>query len=227
MKTFKKILLAALTALPVICTAVAVFFILPDQVGVHFGIDWQPDRWGSKYEAFIFPGAILLVVGIYLIIRSVMRKKKTGENEARSNRNLDILDTIVILTLVLFNALNVTVILLMNNAKSLWNPESLSTIILSTIIGVVFILIGNLMPKTKPNSFMGMRMKFTMDTDEHWYIANRAGGIAMVVSGLITVAAGLIFRNITYIYFMVGSLLITLTLAILYSYVKIKGEKKQ
>ena len=223
MKIFKKILLAVLTVLPIIYTAVAVLCFMPDTVAVHFGADGSADRMGSKYEAFILPGIILLIGVVYCVIRLIVKKTSTGEAD-RTERNLDVMDTVVILTLVLLNALDAFVLMMMNSAVSLRDPEGLAVSILSTVIGVVFILLGNIMPKTKRNSFIGLRMKFTMDTDEHWYIANRAGGIALMISGVITVAAGLIFRNITYIFFMVCALIITLTVATVYSYVIIKRE---
>lgn len=225
MKSFKKILLVILTILPALYTAVAVFFILPDTVAAHFGFDGTVNRYGSKYEAFIFPGMILAVGVVYFLIRKYVIKKLAGHPE-RSARNVDIMDTIFLLILVLLNALCILVLMLMHHAPSVWHAEGLAAVIISAVVGVVFILIGNLMPKTKRNSFVGLRLSFTTDTDEHWYIANRAGGIALMISGIFTVAAGLFTRSTAFIFWMSGALILTLTVAILYSYVKIKGDKK-
>ena len=225
MKTFKKILLAVLAVLPAIYTAVAVFFFMPDTVPAHYGANGMVDRYGSKYEAFIFPGIILLAGIVYFFIRKILKKSAKNQNE-RAARNLDTIDTVMLLSMVLLNALCVfTLILMLTGPESIFNAEALAVIIVSAVVGVVFIIIGNILPKSKRNSFMGIRMKFTMDTDEHWYIANRAGGIALMISGLLTIAAGLIFRNITYVFVMVAALLITLTVATVYSYVIIKKEK--
>lgn len=228
MKTFKKTLLVILAILPLIVTAIAVFFILPDTVAVHFGIDGSVDRRGSKYEAFILSGVFLILGVLYFLIRNIYKKKaeSTGKQE-RTEHSLNIADTVILLLFVMFNAVNVFVLMMMHHSESVWQPESLSAVILSTIVGVVFILIGNLMPKMKRNAFIGMRMSFTMDTDEHWYIANRAGGVAMVVTGLATVAAGLITRSVSFVFWMLGAAILTLTVAIIYSYVTIKGEKKR
>ena len=149
---------------------------------------------------------------------------KSSTDDERTLRNLDIGDTVVMLLLVLLNAIDVFVLFMMMKPKAVMNAESIATAIVSVIVGVVFILLGNIMPKTKPNAFLGMRLSFAMDTDEHWYIANRAGGIAMVLSGLVTIAAGLILRNVGYVFVMVIALIVFLTVAILYSYVKIKKK---
>lgn len=224
MKTFKKVLIILLAVLPAIISAVAVFFFLPDTVSAHFGPDGTVDRYGSKYEAFILPAVILLLCGAYLLFRGRILKPSSADPE-RSARRGDVTDTVVMLLLVLMNALNIMLLLLMDHAESIRQPAPLAAMILSTVVGIVLILLGNIMPKTKRNSVIGMRMRFTMDTDEHWYLANRAGGIALVISGLVTVAAGFITRSIAYIFWMAGALVVTLTVASLYSYAIIKREK--
>ena len=222
MKKFKTILTAVLAVLPMIYTAIAVFFFMPDTVAAHINLHGQVDRYGSKYEAFLLPAIILVMYIIIFFIRKFTMKSSTDDE--RTLRNLDIGDTVVMLLLVLLNAIDVFVLFMMMKHKAVMNAESIATAIVSVIVGVVFILLGNIMPKTKPNAFLGMRLSFAMDTDEHWYIANRAGGIAMVLSGLVTIAAGLILRNVGYVFVMVIALIVFLTVAILYSYVKIKKK---
>ena len=128
------------------------------------------------------------------------------------------------LILLLFNAMCVFFLIIMHSPSVMQDKVNLIFVILSTFWGIVFIVLGNIMPKTKPNAIIGMRLSFCMDTDEHWYIANRAGGIALVLAGLCTVIAGLIMRNSSYIIVMIIALIVFLTVAIIYSYVKIKRE---
>nr|WP_316614877.1 DUF1648 domain-containing protein [uncultured Ruminococcus sp.] len=225
MKKFKTIIIAVLSVLPMIYTAVAVFFFLPDTVAAHFGIDGTPDRYGSKYEAFLFPAIILGIALFYFFYRKFQQRSSIEDND-RTARNLDILDTVILIVMVLFNALCVFLLTIMKHPVTMKNKENMIFVIISTIIGVLFILLGNILPKTKPNSFVGVRLSWCMDSDEHWYITNRNCGIAMVLSGICTVIAGLIVRNGTYIIYMILSLIVFLTVATIYSYVIIKGKKK-
>ena len=225
MKRFKQVMLFLAAVLPTVYTAIAVFFVLPDTVAAHFGIDGTPDRYGSKYEAFILPAIILVTYIIYFFIRKYALLSSTDEN-SRTARNIDVVDTIILIVYLLLNALCVMILSLMKHPGMMKDKESIIFPIIACFIGVLFIIVGNIMPKTKPNSFVGLRLSFCMDTDEHWYIANRAGGIAMVLSGIATIISGLLFRSGVYIIGMIISLLITLTVAIIYSYVKIKGENK-
>ena len=223
MKRFKKIMIIILAVLPTIYSAIAVFFILPDTVAAHFGIDGTPDRYGSKYEAFLFPAIILVIALLYFLFRKFQQKSSTDENE-RTARNLDILDTVIMIVMVLFNALCVFFLTMMKNPATMKNKENMIFVIISCVMGVLFILLGNILPKTKPNSFIGVRLSWSMDSDEHWYITNRNCGIAMVLSGICTVIAGLIVRNGTYIIYMILALILFLTVATIYSYVIIKKK---
>ena len=223
MKKFKRITIMILAVLPMIYTAVAVFFILPDTVAAHFGIDGTPDRYGSKYEAFLFPAIILVITLLYFLYRKFQEKSSKEDND-RTARNLDILDTVIMIVMVLFNALCVFLLAVMKHPGMMKNKENMIFVIISTIIGVLFILLGNILPKTKPNSFIGVRLSWCMDSDEHWYIANRNCGIAMVLSGICTVIAGLIVKNGTYVIYMILSLILFLTVATIYSYVIIKKK---
>ena len=220
MKKFKRILSLILAVLPMIYTAVAVFFFLPDKIAAHFDIHGNIDRYGSKFEAFLLPVIILVMYLIVTVVRHFAEESSTDDEKTR--RNSDIGDTITILLLVFLDAADVLVLTAMNQPNIFSNAESLAAVIISVIVGIVFIIIGNIMPKTKRNNVMGIRMKFCMDTDEHWYIANRAGGIALVLSGLATIAAGLILRSVAYIFVMVIALILFLTVATIYSYVIIK-----
>lgn len=223
MKKFKRIMIMILAVLPMIYTAVAVFFFLPDTVAAHFGIDGTPDRYGSKYEAFLFPAIILVITLLYFFYRKFQQRSSTDDND-RTARNLDILDTVILIVMVLFNALCVFLLTVMKHPATMKNKENMIFVIISCVIGVLFILLGNILPKTKPNSFIGIRLSWCMDSDEHWYIANRNCGIAMVLSGICTVIAGLIVKNGTYVIYMILSLILFLTVATIYSYVIIKKK---
>lgn len=223
MKKFKTILISILAVLPAIYTAVAVFFILPDTVAAHFNISGQVDRYGSKYEALLFPAIILGIALFFFIIRKVAKVASTDDDK-KTARNLDILDTAILLIFVFFNVLCIFLLTVMNNPALMQNDTSLLFIILCSAMGILFILLGNILPKTRRNAMIGMRMKFCMDTDEHWYIANRAGGIALVLAGVCTIAGGLILRSSVSIFVMVVSLIVFLTVASIYSYGIIKKK---
>lgn len=56
----KKLAFYILMFLPLAAVLIALHF-LPDQIPVHYDFDGQVTRWGSKYEALIFPAMTLLL----------------------------------------------------------------------------------------------------------------------------------------------------------------------
>jgi uncharacterized membrane protein len=51
---------------------------------------------------------------------------------------------------------------------------------------------GNVMPRLRPNWVAGLRTKRTLNDPQLWRSAHRAFGQALVVSGIITVAAAMV-----------------------------------
>ena len=56
-------------------------------------------------------------------------------------------------------------------------------------IGILFIVLGNIMPKTRRNGFIGFRTSWSMYNDETWRMTHRFGGYALVAAGILTVIA--------------------------------------
>lgn len=83
-----KAALVAASVLPVIMTAVAMFF-LPDTVAFHFGANGEPDAWNSKPTLFVGAGIAtvcnLIMVGLYQLGE---KQKKTGVEYLVMNKPL-------------------------------------------------------------------------------------------------------------------------------------------
>ena len=54
------------------------------------------------------------------------------------------------------------------------------------LLGVMFIVLGNVIPKSKRNSSVGIRTSWSMYNDTTWRKSNLFGGIAMIVTGILT-----------------------------------------
>ena len=70
----KNKILWGLTLLPMFITAVALKF-MPDKVPMHYNMSGEIDRWGSKYENFIFPCIIIVMTVFWKLL---MRKERTN-----------------------------------------------------------------------------------------------------------------------------------------------------
>lgn len=178
----KKKTVYILMYLPLVVALIALPY-LPEKIPAHYGFDNQVDRWGSKYEALVFP-IISLLMGYFLLGMAKLAAKK--EEHGENNKNVTII--MGILVLVLFNALNVYSLYTSFN-----KVENLSSISLDIaqlvfgIIGVLMIITGNVMPKLRMNSMIGLRTHWSMKNEATWKKCQHIGGISFIIGGIIII----------------------------------------
>jgi len=91
-------------------------------------------------------------------------------------------------------------------------------------LGVLFIVIGNLLPRARPNWFVGIRTPWTLSSDRVWEKTHRFGGHVFVVAGILMILSGVVVAA----WARTGlSVLIALCAAsvVIYSYVEWKREQ--
>ncbi len=83
--------------------------------------------------------------------------------------------------------------------------------------GLLFILLGNYMPKFRQNSFMGIRVKWTLENEANWNATHRFGGKVWVAGGFACMAGALLPADAMGVFFP-AVLLAIVALPIAYSY---------
>ena len=58
--------------------------------------------------------------------------------------------------------------------------------------GLLFIVVGNYMPKIRQNSFMGIRVKWTLENEANWNASHRFGGKVWVAGGFACLAGAML-----------------------------------
>ena len=205
MKT-KKIIYFILMYLPFVIALITLQY-LPNRIPAHYGFDPQVTRWGSKYEALLYP-AVTVLMGYFLLAMAKLAAKQ--EEHGKNNENVIIFTGILVL--LLFNALN---------SYSLYTDfhriENLSSVPLDInqlvfgILGVLMIAAGNIMPKLRMNSFAGLRTCWSMKNEVTWKKCQHAGGISFMIGGVIIIGICIITRGISCLLSVLG-ILVTLTI---------------
>ena len=77
--------------------------------------------------------------------------------------------TLIIMPVTLFAALGVKIDL------NVYSP---------IFMGVMFVVIGNYLPKTKQNYTMGIKLPWTLNSEENWNKTHRLGGYVWVIGGI-------------------------------------------
>lgn len=179
MKT-KKTVYYILMYLPLVITLIALPH-LPEKIPAHYGFDNQVDRWGSKYEKLLYPISTVLM-GYFLLAMSRLAAKQ--EEHGENNKNVIMIVGILLLTM--FNALNVYSLYTSFN-----KVENLSSVSLNIerlvfgIVGALMIVTGNIMPKLRMNSIIGLRTHWSMKNEVTWKKSQHIGGISFIVGGII------------------------------------------
>jgi hypothetical protein len=59
------------------------------------------------------------------------------------------------------------------------------------LVGALFVVIGNVMPRMRPNWWFGVRTPWTLSNDRVWARTHRLAGFSMAAAGLVMIAAAL------------------------------------
>jgi len=187
--------------------SLAVYSRLPDQVPVHWGSSGEANRYGTRIEgAFLMPA---LMITLLVIMRWYPSRDPRSANIAKFR---DAYDTVVTGTIALLTGIHV---LALGDALG-WQVDMARAVMIS--IGVLFILVGNLLPVVRSNFIFGIRTPWTLSSETVWTRSHRVGGYAMVGAGVITIVGALVARPWGLAVALV-SLLISAAIPIIYSYV--------
>ena len=63
------------------------------------------------------------------------------------------------------------------------------------LMGIIFIILGKFMTKTRINSMVGVRVSWSMYNDNTWRKSDRFGAITIMISGILTIITALFVKN--------------------------------
>ena len=209
----KKIVYFILMFLPLVATLVLLPFF-PEQIPAHYGADNQVTRWGSKWELLIFPAVTLLMAGFFPLVAKLVR---AAEPDGKNNEKVLLISGCA--TLLLFNVM--TGYFLYTAYHQVVDLSEVSVDmnrIAFVALGIVLIIVGNIMPKTRMNSLCGLRTPWSMKNEETWKKSQRFGGISFIVAGAAMVVGSLLMHGWSCFVWAMGILLVVAVVDVIYTY---------
>lgn len=177
-----------LTLLPLVISAIAVFWFLPDTIPAHYGASGQVDRWGSKYESFILPG-IVLPFGLFML----GMVKLASRQEAAGKKSRLAVAICGVVSLLVFNGLNIFFLYTSwTQVEKLWEVPDLGLRALFVVLAVVLIVLGAAMPYAKQNLLFGVRTKGTLENETVWRKSQKFGGKLFLGAGVVSLVSVLL-----------------------------------
>jgi uncharacterized membrane protein len=153
----------------------------PDRIPVHWGMSGEVDRYGGKFEGLLLMP--LIALAIYLLLLFIPRLDPGWANYAHFAGAYTLFRFGVIMVLALIYAV-----------IHLWirgYPVPVGTMV-PVFIGLLFLLIGSIMGKIRPNWFVGIRTPWTLSSKLSWTKTHRLAGYVFMGIGVGLIASGLL-----------------------------------
>lgn len=190
--------------LPFIIVMTSIIF-LPDQIPMHYNFGGEIDRYGSKYELLILP-ILCFAAGLIFYFSARYTDKKGLYKEEKICLISGIGSVFVLDLLLLIHVINS---LLGQNSDGI-----IQTIDIykwsAILIGILLCVVGCVLPMVRRNFILGLRTKWSMQSDDVWKASQKFGGIAIFISGLLTIISCTFLEGAFSILVCVGILSITL-----------------
>lgn len=152
----------------------------PAEVPIHWNMAGQPDDWsGPAFAAFFFPA---VVTGIYLLMTLLPLADPQKDRYREFGRPYGILR----LSIVGFMA----AIYFVSSFAGIGYDVRIDLVV-PLGVGLLFVVLGNFLPKFKKNWFVGIRTPWTLSDERVWTKTHRVAGRLFIVGGLLMAVAGL------------------------------------
>ncbi|MBR2040679.1 MAG: SdpI family protein [Clostridia bacterium] len=186
---------------------------LPNNMVIHWGADGNADGLGAKAFAVFGLPLILLAVHLLCLIVTAFDKKQREQNKKALG---------IIFWIIPFISLFVNSLIYFISFDRKFDMIRFMPI----IFGVMFIFIGNYMPKVKQNHTLGIKISWTLNNEENWNKTHRLAGKIWVITGAIIILSVFLPLKLIISIFVLCLLISVLTPTV-YSYSIYKNYQKQ
>ena len=200
----KKMTISSLVILLPMIAGLILWDKLPQQMAIHWDLNGQPNNWGGKPLVVLFiPLFLLALHWICIFVTSADPK-----NKGQTKKITGLIFWIFPLLSLFVGASLYTAALGIDMSMTKWAL---------LFIGLLFIVMGNYMPKTKQNHTIGIRIKWTLENEANWNRTHRFAGKVWVIGGLLLLACAFLPSG-PILYLPLILLILLVALPILYSY---------
>lgn len=148
---------------------------LPEELTTHWGADGQANGWMTKGATIFILPLILLAFHWLCFLAST---KLPGGND----QNPKLLGIVLWIIPIISLAANGTIYAVA------FGKEINPVFFVFPLLGILFIVIGNYLPKSKRNIASGIKVKWALQNEENWYATHRFGGKVYVIGGFFLLA---------------------------------------
>lgn len=196
----RMLVMTTLVCLLPIVLALFMYNDLPEQMPVHWNATGEIDRYMSKpFVVFGMP-IFFALINIICVIGVTSDPKKQNQSKRMQRLAFWI---VPVMSLILF-----PITLLVSLGVNISIP-----FITTLIVSIVFIIIGNYLPKSRQNYTIGIKLPWTLNDADNWNKTHRLGGICFMIGGIILFLSNIVLINSESSYAL--AIITTVTIALL------------
>lgn len=186
---------------------------LPEKMTTHWGIDGSADGWSGRLFAILFFPLFMLASHWFCVFCTVKDTKNKGQSRKVFGMVLWICPIASLFASGMIYA-----------ASFGWEPKI--DYIGVALFGLLFVILGNYLPKCKQNYTIGIRVKWALENEENWNKTHRFGGKVWVIGGLVMMASVFLPKQaVTAI--MAADVIALAAVPVIYSYLYHKKQLKE
>lgn len=161
-----------------------IYQYLPPEIPIHYSFEGIADRFVSKFSVEAFFVCCLGYLG--LLLGLILRKMVLATGKTQKNSNTQTTEKIMaynqtILT-VFFTALSLYFIFVIQ--KNIVPNTYYIFRVAYLVLAVLFVIIGNYLPKLRRNKVSGVKTKYSQSSDDSWMNTQRFSSRIIVVGGI-------------------------------------------
>ena len=200
-KNWKLLIITSIVILLPVLAGVILWDQLPEQMPTHWNADGEVDGWSSKpFAVFGLPLILLAAQWLCTLVTGMDPKKNN-----HSGKVVQLVLWIIPVLSVLLHTFTYAIAL---------GTEVRMELVMPVVIGIILTIIGNYLPKCKQNYTIGIKIPWTLNSEENWNRTHRFAGRLWVACGLIIMLTS--FFGGFWIFFAIVLLMVLAPL--LYSY---------
>ena len=182
---------------------------LPEEIPTHFNLLGQADGYNHKMSA-IFGLPTLMLLMHWLLLFLMIKDPKSSNISSKIQ--------VLIYWIIPF----VSCLSMISIYGASLGYSMMSGILAQIFMGVIMIVIGNYLPKTRRNYIIGIRLPWTLENDENWSKTHRIAGKIWVLGGLLLFLNAFVQLYVYWVFFL--TLFFVVIIPSVYSYQLSKSE---
>ena len=170
-KNLNILIITSIVILLPVLTGVVLWDTLPEQIPTHWNAAGEIDGWSSKpFAIFGLPLLMLAMHWLCVLVTAADPKKANHSNK--------------LIHLVLWIIPIISVVLFALTYVAALGTEVRMEMVMPLLVGFVLTVVGNYLPKCKQSYTIGIKIPWTLHSEENWNRTHRFAGRLWLVCGL-------------------------------------------